>query len=850
MNKKAQITIYIIIGIIILFSIGVSIYVAQKLLAAPPEISPVGRPVKDYVESCIQQVGANALVPIGANGGYMDPSAHGIRAPLVPTEGNGISISPAAKQAIPYWFYMSTQNTCKKCLMQSMQPSLEDIEKEIEQYVDEHLKECIGSFEPFLKQGYEFEAGEVKTDVLLTEASTRFVVNYPVKIKKLDVETRIEDFEATVDVAFKKMYDLAGRITDEEREKAFLESMAFHFISLHTGLDMSKLPPLGAVTHDKVLRQWFKPMVEMNVQQLLLSYIPLIQLAKTSDARQIDIGDNTFEQGFYKALYLRFLEDDYPFKVNFAYLDWPIYFDITPRRGDLLTGTSHVQEFPFNFAPAFQTNYYEFYYDLSAPVLIEIRDPLALKGKGYSFNFALELNVRDNKNFIEWNEGEGTIGFWDPANAEIIEKDIQTTIGSCTEKAGGWYCDINGRTYPEQIQCVQECYSTKTIEKPFKPVKKLFADPEQEVSNMIVFNVLDAVTKEPLPDASILFTCGRYKSIIMGTTDLEGKITRKMPFCINGQLSAEKEGYAKKIIGLTIKPDDKKNKTILLEPEAELTVTVEKYPIQIKNLRTLDYSEEPEATLSSSFEDIDSWESLGMSALGGFKDIIISPLKLEIEWEEEGYLVGREQKEMKIYDRYCCDAPESLSEKQSAILMIEKLPEDPLEPEYFGAVLLEEGQVQGTVKLIPGIYKVNGMLVDADGFNIQAGCQEVCIEYDLGTEYYVGEIGKSLVDVLGGAPEEKPECKTWGFFPEENITAKPSMLGGVMLNNITGYWNVTRAGLNKGSVEFYFIQTLRPTCTLVQDCVLDVCVDIAEIQATEAYSLKYRDYLEPKFAVR
>ena len=56
--------------------------------------------------------------------------------------------------------------------------------------------------------------------------------------------------------------------------------------------------------------------------------------------------------------------------------------------------------------------------------------------------------------------------------------------------------------------------------------------------------------------------------------------------------------------------------------------------------------------------------------------------------------------------------------------------------------------------------------------------------------------------------------------------------------------------LNKGGVEFYFIQTLKPNCTVVQDCVLDVCVDIAEMQATGPYSLKYRDYLEPEFFSR
>ncbi len=855
MNKKAQITIYIIIGIVILFSIATAIYVANRLLAPPEEISAVDRPIKDYIEICVQQVGEEVLIPIGAHAGYLDPldpvlSGQDIFVSSDPAEGDALLVSEITRDIIPYWFYMSTENTCKECMLESLQPSIEQIKGQVDGYVEAHLEDCLNSFEPFLEQGYIFETGEVNSDVLLAEESTRFLVNYPVTVKKLDVTTKMENFVADVDVPFKKMYYLASEITKQEREKAFLESVVFHFISLHTGLEMSKLPPLGGITHDKVLVTWFKPMVEMNLQQLLLSYIPLIQLYNTKEAKQITSGENAFEQGFYKALYLKFLKEKYPLDVNFMYLEWPVYFDITPRNGDILTGEVHIQEFPFNFAPAFQTNYYEFYYDVSAPVMIEIRDPDALNGNGYSFLFALEANVRDNKNFIEWNKGEGTIGYWDPSRADIETKETDTTPGICSQQGGSWKCDITGKSYSGQIECVQNCYVSKSRKVPFQPTKKLFTDEDQKVSDTIKISVLDAVTKQGVNEVSLLFTCGKYQTTALGGTNLKGELKTKMPVCINGQLSFDKDGYAKKIIPLTIKPDDRKDIEVFMEPEAELKATIKKYPIQIKNLRELDYAQEAEPQLSTSYADIDSWESLGMSALTGFSEQIISPLKLSINWEEEGYKVGREQKNMMIYDRYCCDAPESLNASYKAILMIEKIPETILEPKYFQAMMLEPGVKEDIIKLVPGLYKVTGMLIDVNGFVIEPGCQEICIEYDTGTEYYVEEIVSGAGDVLGVMPDEKPDCKTWGYFPEQEIAAKPSLMGGVQLDNVTGYWNITRADLNKGGVEFYFIQTLKPTCTVVQDCVLDVCVDVAEIQATGPYSLKYREYLEPKFMSR
>ena len=850
--RKAQITVYIILGIIILFSIATAVYVAHRIFVSPAAAAYVDKPVKDYVESCIQQVGQDALVKIGASGGYLDISdpEFGIFVSKDPAEGDALPVSGIAGSAVPYWFYMSTENTCSQCRMESLQPSLGLVKQQIDFYVDENLESCLNGFEPFLRQGYIFETGDVKSDVLLAEESTIFIVKYPVAAKNLDVTSRMEDFSGVVDVSFKKMYDLGGRIVKEEREKAFLESILFHVISLHTGLDMSRLPPLAGITHDKILVSWLKPVVEMNLQQLMLSYFPLVQLHNTKGAKPVLSGDNAFEAGFYRALYLRFLEEEYPFSVNFMYFGWPFYFDITPRSGDILTGEVHVQEFPFNFAPAFQTNYYEFYYDVSAPLLVEVRDDDALGGKGFSLNFALELNVRDNKDFAAWNRGEGTVGFWDPANAGVEKKEIKTAPGACAAQGDSWKCDITGKVYSGQVQCSQNCFVSESRIVAFEPVKKLFADSGQEVSDTIILSAFDAVTKAGISDVSVLFACGKYKAKAVGGTGLDGRLRVKMPLCINGLLSFEKEGYAKKIIPFTVLPGDRKNVEVVLEPEAVVDVVILKHPVQIRNLRELEYSKEPEPKLSTSYADFGSWDSFGSSALAGFSEQVLFPLKLSLKWKEDGYKVGRAQKNMKIYDRYCCDVPQELGSGQQAVLMVEKIPEDIFEPAYFQVLMLDSVQAKGRISLVPGLYKVTGMLIDSDGFVIEPGCQEICIEYDLDAGYYAESAVKGMSDVLDLMPDEKPACRKWGYFPETSIEAKPSLMGGVILDNRTGYWNVTRSGLGKGSVEFYFIQSLKPTCTVVQDCVLDVCVDIAEVQAAGPYSLKYREYLEPKFISR
>jgi hypothetical protein len=78
--------------------------------------------------------------------------------------------------------------------------------------------------------------------------------------------------------------------------------------------------------------------------------------------------------------------------AGFSYLDWwPIYLNINDREvlGPRSTQGTDLLSF-------FGVNEYRFWYDVSFPVLVTLRDPDAFEGRGYTFMFALEGNIRDN----------------------------------------------------------------------------------------------------------------------------------------------------------------------------------------------------------------------------------------------------------------------------------------------------------------------------------------------------------------------------------------------------------------------------------------------------------------------
>ena len=70
-TKRGQITVFVIIGLLILIVIGSMIYFNQisDLKLVDPKNKEVV-PIKLFVENCLTKTGKNALVKIGRQGGY------------------------------------------------------------------------------------------------------------------------------------------------------------------------------------------------------------------------------------------------------------------------------------------------------------------------------------------------------------------------------------------------------------------------------------------------------------------------------------------------------------------------------------------------------------------------------------------------------------------------------------------------------------------------------------------------------------------------------------------------------------------------------------------------------------
>ena len=74
MNKKAQVTIFVILAILIVAVIIIFFAVRNSIVDTSNKIPIQIIPIYDFVTGCIEDSGYNALYTIGQQGGYFIPS--------------------------------------------------------------------------------------------------------------------------------------------------------------------------------------------------------------------------------------------------------------------------------------------------------------------------------------------------------------------------------------------------------------------------------------------------------------------------------------------------------------------------------------------------------------------------------------------------------------------------------------------------------------------------------------------------------------------------------------------------------------------------------------------------------
>lgn len=535
MTKKGQITVFIIIGIIIVVLIGIALYFFRtgeigRFEAARPSLEELPQevaPLREQVHSAMRQVAVDALRRIGQSGGYVDTTFLASNY-YNPTEGDSVSLFPDGDPTA-YWYYMKSRNSCESdCEFTSKRPALYrqqggiNIESQLDNYVSENLPLTV-NFESAVPNCDVTVLDSPVVTSTISENDVFFVAKWQLRANCGGATYTVDEFYVPLDVNLKEIYDVATEITNMQADNQMLEQATKNIIDLFSQVNSKKLPP----TRDLEIgifdpgEMWIKYDVTQNLKSTLASYIPFMQAFGTRNYDYVvsptDARDSELYENIYNRHFLVPLEGFHPdLEVRFAYYDtWEPYFDLNCN-GQICRADSAQVMIP----PLFMTiNRYNFPYDLSYPVQVELRNPYALNGEGYVFNIMLEQNLRNTE----------------PA---VLGQPFNLTL----------------------------------------PAREpsLFCDPGQKTAGPITLTVKNGQTGQPIQDANVAYLCGEDICSI-GKTGADGKLIEKYPLCLGGNLRVVKQGMPSANLQLDLVDETEYNFTVNLQPVRNLNASIRNY---------------------------------------------------------------------------------------------------------------------------------------------------------------------------------------------------------------------------------------------------------------------------------
>ena len=196
-NKKGQLAIFVIIGVVLVA--GILAYFSYRFensnaLIYADKNNPDVRPVYNFVTDCVKSVGNDAVYQIGRTGGY-----------AVPPEPF-LLIDDEIYDSVAYYLYdrgidqsqedYDLENTAaavpgapspalapeEPAGKENYMPSKERIEMELGLYMDNFIYYCLKDYRDF--PNFNVTQGDAKTTAKIEDGKVVFSVNYPLNIDR------------------------------------------------------------------------------------------------------------------------------------------------------------------------------------------------------------------------------------------------------------------------------------------------------------------------------------------------------------------------------------------------------------------------------------------------------------------------------------------------------------------------------------------------------------------------------------------------------------------------------------------------------------------------------------------
>ena len=404
MNKKGQVTLFIIIGVILLLTAGLVIYLTTQKVIKPVEekiIMPEGtQPIYEYISECVYQTAKEGIIKMGLQGGYLD-----LPAAITNTPASYVAIDSMGFAKTPYWLYNKQDRT----------PTKEFLQMEINSQLRQKLMDCI-DFSSFSPQYTVLQKGEFEPRTTLTEENVIIELNWPLEIQTAGKTIALNKIVKNIDVKLKEIHEIAAKTMEFENSRAVFENITMGLLSANPRV------PSNGMTLDCTPKKWrlnevqdeMKNTMHYNVQSVRIENTPYLPFSASpgdyaraergydSAIRQLEkdqepdwptsVPEDSYEY-FKMLLDIGISQTD--IKTSFMYRpEWGMHLMGYPNEGSTLS-SNRIQG-NRKYLSYLCINQWHFVYDIEYPVVMTLKDDTAFKGEGYTFQYAFPVLIDDN----------------------------------------------------------------------------------------------------------------------------------------------------------------------------------------------------------------------------------------------------------------------------------------------------------------------------------------------------------------------------------------------------------------------------------------------------------------------
>lgn len=501
MKGKGQITIFAVLGLVIIIIVSVAMYVAfQEETGEPGEEvvqqhDSVINPIVQEVEACMYDLSKEVFEDLGETGGFLDVNEDRYRMDMEQAYlNNALELFEGTGLVLPYWYGIRGDPNCQDCEIYTQRPSLEGdhgraIQFQAENYIGDNLADCTDF--SGLEERFDVEIlNEPSIEVLFLDRSTEVVADWDLEIEVFEQDRIISHsyFSEEIDLPLKGIYRVASDLLYQGiLQQGILDDYTVEMTDVLAsgGRDGPVPPRSGGVSYElEAPDMWMLSDVEEEVQSFLSENLNYIQV-QDSFGHQILTGqEDSFTSSIIAGLFTDINTDDEirNTRIRFHHLpSWPMYVNVNPSTGDLIMPESEddLPSIPFL---SLSITYYYFDYDASYPVLVTLDHQDAFGGEGYNFQFVAEANMRLS----------------DTYDSEVVQPEDD-------EEQETGFGDVFQRNIPVSLQV--------------------------EDANGL-----------PVEGVSVSYTC-RDERVMLGETGDDGVVESELANCINGFFDVEGLDY-------------------------------------------------------------------------------------------------------------------------------------------------------------------------------------------------------------------------------------------------------------------------------------------------------------------